>query len=114
MNETIKSKLHKFYAFGGLVQCGRGATGACTYQDFLTLLGRLFNYLMVLAVPLAILGIGVGALYMIMGASGEGRTKGKDIIFDSIIGLVVAIAAWLIINTVITILGANGFTNPLK
>lgn len=78
-------------------------------------MATFFNYLVMIAVPLAILGIGIGALYMIVGAGSEtNRSKGKEIVFDSIIGLVIVSASWLIINLVITGLGATGFNNPLK
>ena len=87
----------------------------CGLPDFWKLLANIFNYLLVLVVPLAILGIGVGGVYMILGSANEQmRSRGKEILWSSIIGLVIAVAAWVIINTILKGLGATGITNPLK
>ncbi|MEK7535823.1 MAG: pilin [Patescibacteria group bacterium] len=102
------------YALLPLVNCGTGPE-PCKLSEFLTLLTRIFDYLIVLVVSLAILGIGIGGAYMIIGGASEGqRTEGKSIMFASIWGLVIAVAAWVIVNTILVNLGAGGFTNPLK
>ena len=98
-----------------LVKCGNSGSEPCGYKDFIVLLVTVFNYLIYLVVPLSILGIGVGGLYMIFGSSNEAqRTQGKDILWYSIFGLVVAAAAWVIVNTILVGLGATGFDNPLN
>ncbi|HEY9583044.1 MAG TPA: pilin [Candidatus Paceibacterota bacterium] len=101
---------------GGLVPCGSG-TSVCTLKDLGTLLVKIFDFLIILAVPLAILGIAVGGVMIIMSSANEGlRTKGKEAISGSVIGLVLAVAAWVIINTILVGLGVDTevFRNPLK
>lgn len=80
----------------------------CDYQKFLDLIGKVFRFLVMIAVPLATLGIGIGGVYMIFGSASESeRTKGKEIFWDSIIGLVIVVAAWLIVRTILIGLGAD-------
>jgi hypothetical protein len=116
MKENARIYANKYmYAILPLVQCGTSSTAPCTYKHFFELLGRIFGYLVVLAVPLAVLGIGIGGAMIIFGgASPNMMTQGKDAIKYSIIGLFCAAGAWLIINAVIVGLGAEGFVNPLK
>jgi|SRR3989344_1319586 len=98
----------------GLVQCGKGAD-PCKFSEFIPLLVTIFNYLIILVVPLAVLGIGVGGVMMIVGSASEQTlTQGKEALKYSVIGLVVAVASWLIVNTILVGLGATDFTNPLK
>jgi len=88
---------------------------SCTFKDFWQLLSNIFGFLIILVVPLAILGIGIGGVYMILGSANESqRTQGKEIFWASVIGLILAAASWVIVNTILTSLGATGFSNPLK
>lgn len=98
---------------GGLVPCKDN----CSLKDLGTLLVKIFNFLVDIAFVLAILGIAVGGVYMILGSSNSKYLdEGKDIIWYSIFGLIVALAAWVIVNTILVGLGvpaANVFKNPL-
>ena len=102
--------------YAALVNCGKDAP--CTLANFWGLLVGVVDFLLkFIGIPLAVLGIGVGGFYIIIGSNSEGdRTKGKEIIYASVIGLFIALAAWLIVNTVLTGLGVkeNVVTNPLK
>ncbi|HEY4493767.1 MAG TPA: hypothetical protein VJB98_04085 [Candidatus Paceibacterota bacterium] len=107
-----------------LVDCngkvvGEGADAkfldGCTLQDLGVLIVKIFDYMIDIVFLLAVLGIAVGGLYIIFGGASEGnRIQGKSIIGSSILGLFVAAAAWVIVNTILVGLGAEGFRNPLK
>jgi uncharacterized membrane protein len=82
----------------------------CDFQKFMDLIGKVFKWLVWISVPLATLGIGIGGLHLIFGGASEGeRARGKTIIWDSIIGFVIVVAAWLIVRT---ILSGLGVVNP--
>lgn len=99
----------------GLVPCGTGPDDACKFEDFYKLLTKVFDFLVLMATSLAVLGIGIGGFRMMLGSASEGeRTQGKEILTASIIGLIIVLASWLIIHTVLVGLGATGFNNPLK
>jgi hypothetical protein len=93
---------------GGLVPCGRG-TDFCTACDLYQLVHNLMNFLMYISVPLAGLSIAIGGGFILYGAGfSEGSvSKGKEVIWDAIIGLIIILSSWLIINTIISQL-----TNP--
>ena len=87
----------------------------CTLKDFFSLLGRFVDFIFKIGLPLAVLGIGVSGVMLIVGSASE-KTHGmaKEAFWASIWGLVIILAAWLIINTILLKLGAKGFTNLLK
>src|SRR3989344_427244 len=86
-----------FMANAALVpNCNSG----CTYKDFIQLLVNFFNFLVFLSVPFAVLGISIGGLMMIIGsANTTAQSRGREILQDSIMGLLIVVSAWLIINT---------------
>ncbi len=98
---------------GGFVTCGKGAD-PCTFQDLMPFLSNLVTKLLTyIAVPLATLGIAIGGVRIIVGSQNPGeRSKGVENIKDSVIGLIIALAAWLIVQTILAGLGYTGF-NPL-
>ncbi|HEY4518458.1 MAG TPA: hypothetical protein VJG48_02420 [Candidatus Paceibacterota bacterium] len=104
-------------AFPALVNCGKDAT-PCTLADFWQLLARVVKFLTAyIGIPLAVLGIGVGGFHIIIARGSPGEiTKGREIIVASVVGLFIALAAFLIVNTILKGLGANpnNITNPLK
>jgi hypothetical protein len=58
--------------------------------------------------------------FLLVTAGGEAagaRTKAKSIFTNAVFGLVLAVAAWLIVNTILSILGYTGdwigFVRPL-
>ena len=87
----------------------------CDYAKFLELIGRVFKNLVWIALPLATLGIGISGVYIIFGGASESqRTRGKEIFWDSIIGFVIVLAAWLIIRTILIELGVPDNSPLLK
>jgi len=98
---------------GVLVPCGRGTSATCTACDLYKLVHNVMNYLMFLAIPLAVLSISVGGAYILFGAGlNEGWiTTGKSYISTAITGLIIILVSWLIINTIISQLARPGVLN---
>ena len=94
-----------------LIPCGGTGQPACTFDHLITLVQRVIDFLIVdIAIPLSmILFAWAGFLYMT--AQGDpGKIKTGHTIFINVIwGLVIALAAWLIINTITTALLTPGF-----
>lgn len=84
-------------------------TDNCDYQQFILLIGKVFQFLTLeLAVPLAAVAIVYGGIIMITAGTNEGkRSQAKSIIGYAVWGLVLALAAWLIVRTIMTELGVK-------
>jgi hypothetical protein len=84
----------------------------CDFNTLMTLINNVINFLLItLATPLfALILIYVGWLYLSSGGSSENVTKAKKILKNAFIGYVIALAAWLIVKTILTTLG---FTGPM-
>ena len=112
---------------GGLIPCGLTnkelkkdpATGQvtggqinvpCTFDHVLVLINNVVNFLLFkLAVPLAaIVFVYAGVQLITSGGSSEGMQKAKAIFTSTAMGLILAVAAWLIIHTLLTIVGYDG------
>jgi hypothetical protein len=98
----------------GLVPCGNGefsnAATDCKFDDIIKLVKTGMNFLLfVLAVPIsAIMFAYAGWLYMSSGMGGEGNIKKAHEVFSNVVlGLSIALAAWLIVNAIIIGLGVG-------
>ncbi len=98
-----------------LVPCGHTneqgvITNPCSFKDALTLINRLITFILVsLAIPIAgVMFFYAGFLMVTSGGSSESKGKAKNIFTSAVYGLVIAAGAWLIIRTVLSILGYNG------
>lgn len=91
------------------------ATGKpCSFCELYSLAVSIINFLIKLAVPLAILFISWGGI-QVLTASGPGSvSKGWDTIKNALIGIVLVFGAWLIVNTFITFLVSGNFNLPWK
>lgn len=99
----------------GLVPCGNPGEPACTIGHFFEMLARIYNFIVWnIAAPLAIIGITVGAIFMLISAGNPDLfNRGKEIIKWAVIGLFLVFASWVIINTILTALGYKGAWNAL-
>lgn len=91
----------------GLIPCN-GTD--CDFTAFMNLINKVISFILFnLAVPVAaIMFAYAGFKLVISGGSPEARTKAKDIFTNAAIGLILAAAAWLIIRTILLILGYQG------
>ena len=115
----------------GLVPCGRdsavtgiGPAGprpgdTCTVNDLFNLMIRITNYLILLSGFFATFQIIRSAFSMVLAqGSPEGISGAKKHLTNAILGLVLALMAFLLINTVVGLLGLKGgqniLTNPIE
>lgn len=94
-----------------LVPCGGQGQDPCTWCHLMQLFKNVINFLMYIAFPLAAVMIVVGGIMiMTAGGSTERVAKGKEIVTAAVIGLLIALLSWLIIDTIIGII-AVGWNN---
>ncbi len=87
--------------------CNKSATG-CSLCDGVKVVVNSINILTELAVVLAVGMTVYGAIVlMISGGSEERVKKGRGSITSAIIGLIIVLAGWLIINTVLHLITGN-------
>lgn len=90
----------------GIVQCGNAGQSACTFNDFLEMLTRIYGVIINIATPLAIIAVTAGAIMMMISAGDPSRmTLGKTIFWSAIIGLFLVFTSKAIINLVLSSMG---------
>lgn len=92
---------------GPIVQCKHDP---CDFQDLLDLVPRVINFILLdILTPTAILFLTIGGLVLLSsGGNPERRSLGMNILKATIIGIFLALGAWVIVNFVLTVLGAKG------
>lgn len=84
-----------------------GATGECGFNDFMELVNRVISFILItLATPLfALIIVYTGWLYFSAGGNSDNVNRAKKIFKNAFIGYVIALAAWLIVKTILAALG---------
>ncbi len=98
-----------FVTAAGLVpDCPNG----CNFNDLMIMINRVIKFLLfTIATPLAaIIFAYAGFLLITSGGDPGKKTQAKKIIGNLLIGYIIALAAWLIVNTIVTGLGFTGDT----
>ncbi|MFA6494810.1 MAG: hypothetical protein WC246_00365 [Candidatus Paceibacterota bacterium] len=96
----------------GLVPCGNTTSDMCTWEKLIgtnqSLVAKVVTFaLFGFAVPIAVAFFIWGGIKMITSGGNQSRfEEGKKVITGVLWGLLIAFGAWIIINTVITILTA--------
>lgn len=87
-------------------------TKPCNFEYLMIMINGLITFvLFTLATPLfALILIYTGWLYLSAGGSSENVSKAKKIFKNALIGYVIALAAWLVVKTILTTLGFTGTT----
>ncbi len=85
-----------------LVPC----TNNCGISDFFTMLDRIYSFIVIdIAGPLAVISLIIGGICMLVSAGNPGLMGlGKKIIYAAIIGLVLALGSYAIINFILAAL----------
>ena len=88
---------------GGLVPCGTAETEPCKFSDFYLMIKNIIRFgLFYFAIPIATLSFaGAGLMLMTSGDNESKRTTAKNMIWWALIGLVLAFAAWLIVDAIL-------------
>ena len=86
----------------GLVPCD---ALSCKWCDLMKLGERIINFMIMISLPIAVVAIVVGGIFMIISGGSEAKFKqGKDIATAAVIGLILALISWLIIDTIFQII----------
>jgi len=100
-----------FPVFARIVpECMSGqAKGACGLCDFFLLINNIFQFIAFkLAPPLAgLMFLAAGALFLTSGGSEDRVSQAKKIFINVLLGAVAIYASWLIVNSVIQIIGKS-------
>lgn len=82
----------------------------CTFDHVLILINNIVNFaLFYLAIPIAaIVFVYAGVQLLISGGNSEAMAKAKRAFTSAALGIVLAVGAWLIIHTILTIVGYDG------
>ena len=91
-----------------LVPCTDGKS--CDFNALMTMVNTVIKFIIFdLALPIdAIMFVYAGFKLVTSGGDTGARQTAKDVFTNTLIGLIFAVAAWLIINTVLSILGYQG------
>jgi len=103
----------------GIVHCGKGsdlanADDACRFTDLYILINRLVVFGLFLVIPIGTISIAIAGFKLILFSDNETeRKKAKEIIKWVVIGMVMSLAAWLIIDTIVdALVNRSEFTPP--
>lgn len=102
-----------FITMAALVPCGPGSDSgkACTICDFTTLASNIVNFVIKAAFAIAVLYMLYGGFTILTAGESTARMEsGRKIIFQTAIGLVILLSAWIIIDTTMKIFA--GSTSP--
>lgn len=91
---------------GGLVPCQDN----CDWNNLLLLVNNVVHFILfAMLVPIAaIMFCYCGFLMLTSGGESAKKTQAKKIFSNVVWGLVIAVAAWLIVETLLTVLGYDG------
>ena len=101
----------------GIVPCGNPGQDACTIKYFFVMLVNIYEFIVkMIATPLAVIAIIVGAIFMmISGGNPNLMSRGKEVLKLAIIGLVLVFGSYLIIDFILTTIGFTGnWQNPFQ
>lgn len=81
----------------------------CDFNAFMTLINTVIRFILFdLAIPIAAIMMAYAGFLLVKAQGGEAKTKAKSIFTNAVFGLIFAVAAWLIIRTILSILGYDG------
>jgi|GEM_PF-549734 len=93
----------------GLVPCGSAGEAMCTTADFVTMVNGLINFLFSMLGIIAVIALVITGFRMVTSAGNESEWgKAKQMFTNIIIGVVIILTAWLIIDTILTALTGGG------
>ncbi|GEM_PF-2202360 len=97
-----------------LVPCGYGGLPRCTLCHLYNLADNLIDFMLFgFALPVAVIALLIGGIFLLASRGNPQMMEtGKRAIANTVIGVVIAFAAWLIIATVVNTLGYDGKITP--
>lgn len=103
---TIFSGIMFSFAFAQepIVNCELGNSGVpCDFCQGFEMVSRVINFLLYYAIlPLTIVAfLAAGIIFLFSGDDPNKRTKGRKILWVTILGILIAFSGWLIVNTIL-------------
>ena len=92
---------------GNLIPC---SGTDCTFNDLFVMADNIISFLTTyIAIPVATIAIVVGGVFWAVNAANPSYVqKGKSIIWTALVGLIISLAAWLIIKFIVVLLTEGG------
>jgi len=95
--------------FTGSIVQGSVQTCPGNWSSFLGIISRIIQFAIYLGIMIAVLVAAYGGFLLVMNPTmPENKAKAKSAFLNAAIGLVITLAAWLIVNTLLTVLGVSG------
>jgi hypothetical protein len=94
----------------GYEDVSRQVSNPCGYEDLFKMINKVINYVLyVLFIPIAAILFAYAGFMLITSGGEVGKKKKALSVFWNVgLGLVIAVASWLIINTILSIVGFDG------
>lgn len=94
----------------GVVPCGTGTNPSfCKFCDFFKLAKNVTDFIMAAGFLITVLAFAVGGFMILISSYSEEQVRrGKQIMTSSVIGLIIVLFAWLIVDTTIKALASGG------
>ena len=81
----------------------------CDFNAFMALINNVIKFILFnMAIPIAAIMFVYAGFLLVTAQGGEAKTKAKHIFTNAVLGLIIAAGAWLIIRTILSILGYEG------
>jgi len=97
------------FASAALVQCSRYPE-PCSFCDLIATAQSVLNFLINFAYLAAGIGIMAGGIMIMLGGANEALyRRGREALKAALIGLAIALVAWIVVNTII-----NAIADPSK
>ncbi len=120
-NSSSTSLTSSSYNGGALVHCGLGGplndngTQACGFKDLMELANRIIDFLIFVVAPIIAVVIILYGGFLILTAAGstENIGKAKSMMTKAVIGLVIAMAAWLLVKSILVSMGVDTSVFPV-
>lgn len=98
-----------FAADYGLIPCDGNAGDPCSFEDVILLVDNVIDFLIfTFAIPIAtIIILYAGWILLTKGASPDAIKKAKGMLWNVLIGLAIALAAWIIVEFTLEALGCD-------
>ena len=96
------------FSSAGIVNCDGTAEHQCNFSSFIGMINGIISWIISIAgVIFTISAIYGGFLYMTSGEKPANRAKANGILWNTLLGFVIVLVAWLIVYTLLNVLTAG-------
>jgi len=94
-----------------IVPCGGERQPECDFNQGVHLVGHIISFLLYCAVLIAAIAFTVAGFKYVTAAGNESQVKEAHNIFKNVaVGLIIALSAWLIVDTILKALANQGYS----